>query len=38
MAGTTFEMASFDGCAPDYPCGGGGCIRVCPVGAKNAVS
>jgi len=38
MAGKEFELASFDGCAPGYPCGGGGCIRVCPVGAKNAVS
>ncbi len=37
MVGREFELASFERCSPDYPCGGGGCIRVCPVGAKNAV-
>ncbi len=38
MVGKTFELASFDGCSSDYPCGGGGCIRVCPVGAKSALT
>ncbi len=37
MAGKEFELASFERCNTGYPCGGGGCIRVCPVGAKNAV-
>lgn len=37
MVGREFELASFERCSPDYPCGGGGCIRVCPVGARNAV-
>ncbi|MFB3880850.1 MAG: hypothetical protein ACE149_06280 [Armatimonadota bacterium] len=37
MAGRKFQLASFERCAPSYPCGGGGCIRVCPVGARNAV-
>jgi epoxyqueuosine reductase QueG len=37
MAGREFELPSFGGCKTGYPCGGGGCIRVCPVGAKNAV-
>lgn len=36
MVGKEFELASFDGCSPSYPCGGGGCIRVCPVGAKKS--
>ncbi len=38
MAGKDFELASFDGRHCADPCGGGGCIRVCPVGAKNAVT
>ncbi|MCJ7751651.1 MAG: hypothetical protein MUQ65_11260 [Armatimonadetes bacterium] len=38
MAGNEFELASFDGCSSDYNCGGGGCIRVCPVGLEKAAS
>ncbi len=37
MAGKEFEVPRFAGCKSSS-CGGGGCLRVCPVGAKKVVA